>query len=248
MIMEQFYTSGEYLERNPAWHVDESPWKANAIMQMMKRNNIAPKTICEIGCGAGEILKILQGYMDADCELRGYEISPQAIELCQPRANERLHFKLGDVRDEKDAHFDLILIIDVLEHFENCFSFLRDVKTTSDYKILQLPLDIFVTSVLFGNLIRYRHATGHLHFFTKEIALQVLKDNGYEILDYFYTIEPSAGFPWDEMKKRPAVFPKKLLGFLKRKLLRLPRMLFYAINKDLAVRVLGEWRLVVLIK
>ena len=105
-----------------------------------------------------------------------------------------------------------------------------------------------MTSVLSGNLIRYRHATGHLHFFTKEIALQVLKDNGYEIIDHFYTIEPVDDFPWDEVKRKPIMLPKKLLGFLKRKIQRLPRMLFYAINKDLAVRVLGEWRLVVLVK
>ena len=101
MIMEQFYTSGEYLEKNPTWHVDEFPWKANAILQMLRRNSIAPQTICEIGCGAGEILKILQNRLDTNCKLWGYEIAPQAIELCKSRANERLHFKLGDVREEE---------------------------------------------------------------------------------------------------------------------------------------------------
>ena len=51
------YTNGYYLEKNPTWHVEDSSWKAKNIIKMMKRNNIVPKTICEVGCGAGEILR-----------------------------------------------------------------------------------------------------------------------------------------------------------------------------------------------
>src|SRR5215467_11668917 len=125
MRFEEIYTSGEYLEKNPTWHVEKSPWKAKQIMKMVARSGIAPKTICEVGCGAGEILRQLQEEMDPACSFWGYEISPQAFELAKSRVNERLHFKLADIRQE-DGSFDLILIVDMLEHLENCFSFLRD--------------------------------------------------------------------------------------------------------------------------
>src|SRR5690349_137189 len=108
MKLEEIYTSGEYLEKNPTWHVEESPWKAEQIIRMMEQSGITPGTICEVGCGAGEILKQLQEKMDTACEFWGYEISPQAFELSKSRANERLHFKLEDFRLEKDAYFDLI--------------------------------------------------------------------------------------------------------------------------------------------
>jgi len=152
------------------------------------------------------------------------------------------------MRDEKDASYDLILIIDVLEHFENCFSLLRDIKPKSEYKILQLPLDIFALSVLRNQLIDYRHATGHLHFFTKDIALEVLKDNGYEVLDYFYTLQPFDTTSWAEVTGNPRKLAGKLLRLVKMGLPRLPGKLVYAINKDLAVRIFGGWRLVVLAK
>jgi hypothetical protein len=34
-MIEELYTSGEYLKKNPTWHVGESPWKAREIMRMM---------------------------------------------------------------------------------------------------------------------------------------------------------------------------------------------------------------------
>jgi ubiquinone/menaquinone biosynthesis C-methylase UbiE len=97
-MLKNIYTSGEYAGKHPTWDVEHSPWKAKQIMRMMARNIIVPKTICEVGCGAGEILKQLQENMDNQCMLCGYEISPQAFELCKSRENEKLHFKLADIR------------------------------------------------------------------------------------------------------------------------------------------------------
>ena len=246
-MLGEIYTSGDYLQKNPTWHVGESPWKAGEIMRMMARNKMLPKTVCEVGCGAGEILRLLQGVMGTECVFWGYEISPQAFELCKSRANEKLHFKLLDIRHEKDVYFDLMLVMDVLEYLEDYFGFLREIKPKSQYKMIQIPMDLSVRSVLCGQLLEYRARFGHLHYFTQETALRTLKDIGYEVLDYFYTSQTLA-LPWQEIKRNPFILPRKLLGKIKRKLLKLPGELFFAIHKDLAVRIVGEWRLLVLTK
>jgi 2-polyprenyl-3-methyl-5-hydroxy-6-metoxy-1,4-benzoquinol methylase len=128
-MTQELYISGTYLEKNPTWHVEESPWKARQIMRMVTRNHIVPKTICEVGCGAGEVLKQLQEQMDSECLFWGYDISPQAFELSKSRANERLQFKLADIRQEQNAFFDLILIMDVIEHLEDYFRFFEGNQT-----------------------------------------------------------------------------------------------------------------------
>jgi SAM-dependent methyltransferase len=220
------------LEKNPTWHVEESPWKAKQIMRMLTQNHLAPESICEVGCGAGEVLKQVQGRMDVSCTFWGYEISPQAIELTKSRANERLHFKLADLRKEEGVFFDLLLIMDVIEHLEDYFSFLRDLKSKSQYKIIHLPLDLSVQSLLRPNgLLGNRRAYGHIHYFTKDVALEMLKDVGYEVVDYFYAPR-SIG----------------LANNLAKKLLILPRVLFFGARKDLAVRVLGGYSLLALAK
>lgn len=237
----QLYTSEDYLKNNPGWHVDASPWKASVMLQAIKRNHLQPRSVCEIGCGAGEILKILQANLPEGSTFRGYDIAPDAIALAKNRENEFLHCFLGDVRDDVDYFCDLILIIDTLEHFENCFQLLRDIKAKSTYKIFQLPLDISVKSVLWNRLPEYRHATGHLHFFSKDIALEVVKDAGYEVLDCFYAIEPFRG-----IGIRPLSFPLGQIRTVVRALQRLPLVLLYALNQDLAARIFGNWKLIVL--
>jgi hypothetical protein len=233
IMPEDLYTSGDYLKLNPGWHVEESPWKAKQVMRMMMKNNLAPATICEVGCGAGEILNQLQEQMDDSCLFWGYDISPQAFELSKSRANERLLFKLADIRQEKDAFFDVMLVMDVIEHLEDYFSFLREIRAKSQYKILHIPLDLSVQTIVRRDaLLKVRKSYGHIHYFSKEIALQMLKDVGYEVLDHFYTagsIELST-------------------HEIGRNMLKLPRKLFLGIHKDLAVRILGGFRLLILAK
>jgi predicted TPR repeat methyltransferase len=232
-MKEGLYTTGMYLEKNPTWHVEESPWKARQILRMMSRNRIVPKTICEVGCGAGEVFKQLQEQMDRECLFWGYDISPQAFELSESRANERLHFKLADIRQERNAFFDLILIMDVIEHLEDYFSFLREIRQQSHYTIFHIPLDLSVQTTLRRNgLLKVRESYGHIHYFTKELAIQTLKDIGYEVLDFFYTAR-AIELPAHEIR---------------RNFLKLPRKLLFAIHQDLAAHVLGGWSLLLLAK
>src|SRR4051812_7694396 len=89
---ETIYEHGEYLEKNPSWHVEDSPWKAKQVLKMFGRNTLAPKSVCEVGCGAGEILNQLHGQLPPDVQFVGYEISPQAYAIAKHREKDRLSF------------------------------------------------------------------------------------------------------------------------------------------------------------
>jgi SAM-dependent methyltransferase len=248
MSVREFYLNGEYLQRNPDWHIAASAWKASAILKMMRRNNLAPHSVCDIGCGAGEILRLLQQQMDSHCTFRGYDIAPQAIEMARERQNELLQFTLGDFRTLDQQEYDLILLIDVIQHFENFMEYLRALKSKSQYKILQIPLDLFVFSALSNELIEYFHAAGHIHFFTKDIALEMLRLCDYEVVDYFYTLPPIDTNSWRSALLHPFTLPRKVIRVTKRGLQRLPGSLLYPMSPDLAVRIFGGWRLMVLVR
>ncbi len=224
------YENGVYLENNPLWHVEESSWKVCQVMRMLNRHSLRPRTISDVGCGAGEVLRQLQSQMDPECLFCGYEISPQAFELCLSRANDRLQFKLLNIRQEKGVLFDLILALDVIEHLEDYFSFLRDIKPKSQYKIFHIPLDASIQTLLRPNgLLKRRNLYAHLHYFTKETALRTLEDVGYEVLDWCYTPR-SIEFATAPMEK----------------ILKFPRKFFFALQHDLSVRVLGGFSLLAL--
>lgn len=232
-MSEKIYTTGEYLERNPTWHVEDSLWKDKQIQKIIVNNKLHPSSICEVGCGAGEILNQLYLHMPDDVSFVGYEISPQAFELCQQRKKDRLHFHLKNLLEDEEAFFDIVLAIDVFEHVEDYLSFLRKLREKGVYKIFHIPLDLSVQTVLRGSpILKVRYNVGHLHYFTKETAMATLIDTGYEIIDYFYT-----GASID----LPAKSFKSLLA-------RLPRKIIYNLSKDMAVRVLGGYSLMVLTK
>lgn len=136
--MTQIYEDGTYLASNPGWHEEDSPWKARQIDSIIKRNSLNPKTICEVGCGAGEILnQLAELYVDG--EFIGYEISPQAFELCSKKSKANLTFKLADLLKDDVAHFDIVMAIDVFEHVEDYFGFLRKLKGKSRIQDIPYP-------------------------------------------------------------------------------------------------------------
>jgi hypothetical protein len=229
-MTEKMYLSGEYLEKWPTWHAEDSPWKSGQIIKMLSRNNIKPNTICEIGCGAGEILACLQRNMPTECRFSGYDISPQAFELCKKLANEKLNFKLMNILEENEITFDLILLIDVIEHLENYYNLLKGIKLKSRYKIIHIPLEITVHNVIRNKTFLETRQSGHMHYFTKDTALTILKEADYEVVDYFYTGSSI------ELPSRS----------LTNKIFNLFRKPFFSVHQDLAVRILGGYSLMVL--
>ncbi len=111
--MKQIYEDGTYLVNNPSWHEADSPWKARQIKNIIENNSLIPNRICEIGCGAGEILKQLSEHYTDDVEFVGYEISPQAFKLCSTKTKDNLSFKLSNLLEDSDEHFDIVMAIDV---------------------------------------------------------------------------------------------------------------------------------------
>jgi len=221
--------------------------EAKYVLQMLARHKIAPTTICDVGCGAGEVLRLVHEGMHGACTCWGHEMSPQAFELSQSRSSDRLQFKLAYIRKEDDAHFDLLLLLDVLEHVEDYFSFLRDLRPKTDYKIIHIPLDLSVRTVLLGKLCDFRVEYGRLHYFTKEVAPEMLRDVGYEVIDYAYTWQANdLRYVWNENKQNPWRLARRVAGFFARAIMALPSHALFAIHEDWAARLVGQWRLLVL--
>lgn len=227
------YASGEYLEKNPHWHAADSAWKAGQILKMIRRHGLNPAALCEVGCGAGEILNSLHAQMSGT-NFFGYEVSPQAFGICSAKSQARLQFTLGDLL-ETDERFDLLLCIDVFEHVPNHLLFLEKLRGHAEQFVFHIPLDLSVLSLLRPRrLLKTRYGVGHLHMFTAELALAVLKDTGYEVVDSFFT---AGGLELEKNQRR-----------LRTVLANLPRRVLGKINPRLAARILGGYSLMVLAK
>ena len=224
------YSDGTYLANNPGWHADDSAWKAGHIARMLERHGIAPATVCEVGCGSGEIVVQLASRLTAGTRLVGYDISPDAYALCSRKAGGNIQFKLADLLAE-ETRFDLALAIDVFEHVEDCYGFVRGLRDRARHKIYHIPLDLSALALARGGkLMSMRRSAGHIHYFCKETALALLEDTGHKVIDHFYTSGATE------------------LGNLgwKTRLMKGPRQALFKVNPDAAARMLGGYSLMVL--
>jgi SAM-dependent methyltransferase len=235
-IIEKMYITDAYLNKHPSWGVGASSWKAKQILKIINKNKIIsppspPITICDIGCGAGEVLHQLFLQMGNYVSFVDIDISPYAIELCKPLQQKRLEYRIGSIFDNDMGFYDIIMANDVIEHIDDYYCFLRKMREKGKYKIFHVPLEISVLKVLFPSyIIKRRKESGHIQLFNKETALATLYDTGYKIIDYFITSSTV-----------------DLLGGTKERILhKLPRKIMYRISKDIAARIFGGCSLMIL--
>lgn len=224
------YFNSHYLKNNPTWHKEDAHWKASFVVKMLEENNIQPQSICEIGCGSGEVLSAL-GEIYKQAELTGFDISPDAAQFWNSHKDKSIQFINDDFLSLNNKTYDVILLLDVLEHMTDPFTFLLSLHNKARYYLIHFPLDLSVLSIVRENkLLDVRKSLGHIHYFTKNLALQIVKESNFHVVSHSYS---------GAMFSSPQKTWKTLLASI-------PRFIAYILNKDLGVRLLGGETLFVL--
>ena len=217
------YDNQTYLESNPNWHIEDSPYKVSLVLKAIKRNDIKFMNMIDIGCGAGAVTNLLsEKYPNK--QFQGVDVSNDASNFWKDGKNGNLKFS-GD----SDDYFDLAICLDVFEHVEDYMGFLKNIKSKAKFFIFNIPLDMSVIKLVSPGLRHARENVGHLHYFNSFTALATLEECGYVIKDSFL----SAAF----LKTKPRNF--------KQLLLLMPRLLTLVLGKKIGSILFGGISLVV---
>lgn len=164
------------------------------LLERIDRN---AKTILEFGCGEAALGSALKARQN--CRVIGIELDPDAAAVARKRIDAVL---LGDVRDviyKLKESFDWIVGGDILEHLDEPWSFLMELKKVAApgaHLILSLPNIAgwpIITDLLRG---RFDYVymgilcAGHLRFFTRQSIEQMLSISGWTVV----SIEPQELF------------------------------------------------------
>lgn len=222
MATGERYTGTRYVETNPSWHVEDSPWKAEQLLDLLQP---VPESVCEVGSGAGEILRQIHDRLPGIRRLVGYEIASAAHEMALGRSSDRLAFKLADATEDSEA-FDVMLIMDVIEHVPDPIGFLEALRFKAPRLIVHIPLDLSIQALARPQkLMRLRRDFGHIHYFTPETATATVREAGYDVRKSRLT--RSFDLPAKSRAARMARLPRRVLP------------------ADLTVRLLGGYSLLV---
>lgn len=228
----RIYTDGSYAANNPGWHQEDAPFKAKYIARILEQNRISFKTVAEIGTGSGAVLlNFRQLTKRDDVRWYGYDIAPEPLAKAAAAAPADVEFHCQNLL-ELDAHFDVLLVADVIEHIPDYMKFAAECRRKALYKVYHIPLDLHVMSIVCDSLEEARKSVGHLHYFTQQTALATLRDTGHEIVDTRLT--PGA-------LELGRIHPS-----FRRSMANGPRRLVASFSPSLSTRLFGGWSLLVL--
>ncbi len=238
MNYKNIYTTGEYIQKNHSYHIEDSSFKWNNFLKILKKFNFNFENInsvTEVGCGSGQILVEAResGFFKKNCEFEGYDINQDAINLAKKNSSNVKFFKEDFIIFSKEKR-DLIIAADVFEHVENSYNFLSSLKKKGNFFLFNIPLEISLTSMVRKKNI-FEHSfrdVGHLHFYTKRTAILLLETCGFEILVCDY-----ANNRFKEIKDKKS---------FKQIFIAIPQFLIGLLNIDLASSIFGGYSLVVL--
>lgn len=231
MKVENRYINGDYFARNPTWDTEDSYWKCMYIKNILDSSSIHFQYVADVGCGAGNVSHMLASKFPSS-SFHGYDISPQLPPFWkQHNPLQNLEYRLDDFLNSS-THYDLILLIDVLEHLRDPLTFLENIAPRTKYILFHLPLDLSAFTILRSKpLLSIRETVGHLHSYTRDLAHQTLIDSGLTILDSRYSKA------WLRTSSHLSV--RRLLALL-------PRYILSSLNQEISARLLGGETLFVL--
>lgn len=190
-IKNDIYSEGTYF-KDPNRHIEDTELKVIALKKIifpfLLENNVKITTYADIGCGSGEIVKLLGKEMKKKFSslesVRGYDISPHVSKL---KSND-VTFCFQDFT-KSDDYFDIVTLNDVFEHVVNPARFLKEVGKRAKYVAMHIPLeDCF--SVNYRNFQRKKIKNpGHLIFLNINSAINLITFSGLKIVDYGYSFE-----------------------------------------------------------
>ena len=237
---KSIYLSGEYVKNNPTWHSEDSGWKSDQIVRALSTAAIVPRRVCDIGCGSGDVTVRLAQKLPA-ADFVGFEISEYAFELAKSRKTPNCRFVSGGMDEvDRNMRYDLALAIDVFEHVEDPYAFLRQMRGLADLKLFHIPLDLSALSILINNLMWSRRQVGHLHYYSRATALALLHECGYKVVQSTYTHSYSLSF------QNLTTGGNTVRKLIKVATLGLPRALLSAIAPAATERLLGGLSLLVI--
>jgi len=186
---EQYYAKiyGNFIR----WRNLSSIRKAKSVMNLTKKVNIKVDSILDIGAGLGNVTEELMKQKYAKRYVLA-ETSSTAIDYLSNRfkTDNCTVKKLDKDFWESKERYTIAILSHVLEHLERPEELLAKALQVSDYVCIEVPLENCLVANFFAELRkifkgkkRTENPVGHVHFFNKKMALDLVNSVGGKVIE-----------------------------------------------------------------
>jgi len=201
--LKSFYEN--WSDKNPShieYVIDVSKRKANKIFSIVPfeyRKEL--KVIVDFGCGYGGVLyNLIEESSNNNCIGYGFDYSKTAIQYAKSHfGSDQILFNTLDGLDPSENvstikniikdKIDVIVLVDLLEHVQDCKNLLRNLGILSKKFIIKLPLEssILDNYILPKEYPSFSHSNGHLrefdvnnvNYFIRSLGLNPIYESSY---------------------------------------------------------------------
>ncbi len=193
-----------YYDGESEWRALGATHKAENIVNLCQA--VPHRSVLEIGCGEGSILKRLSEFNFAE-ELYGVEISTSAVSAVGDRGIARLkecrRFD-GSTLPYDAGQFDLAILSHVIEHAEYPRRLIYEAARVGQHVFVEVPLEDTVhlkPDFVFD-------AVGHINFYSRKTIRRLVQSCALRVLSQITSNPSSAMYTYQYGRKG---FPKYLL-------------------------------------
>lgn len=165
-----------------------SSMRGQARMDLLDRIPATARTILEFGCGEAPLGAALKARQK--CRVAGIELDPRSAAIARKRIDAVYQGDVREIVSILDESYDWIVGGDIVEHLDEPWSFLAELRRISapgGHLLLSLP-NLANASVV-GELLRGRFdyvymgltCAGHLRFFTRRSIEEMLEIAGWGV-------------------------------------------------------------------
>lgn len=150
-------------------------------------SSINPNKILDLGCGNGNVLKMLEGKTNAD--LYGLDLSENMINEAKKRLDSKVNLTIGDSENlpYENNQFDVIICNASFHHYPKPNLVLKEIKRVlkSDGIFIlgdpTIPFSLFLK--VFNYFLKYSNS-GDYKIYSKKEIIELLNKNGFSVENF----------------------------------------------------------------
>jgi len=165
---------------------------ASQLRRLFKNNNLQQLRALDFGCGYGNFLKALKEQMN-NMEVYGVEVNSEVCKKASDNLNGSPVYCVDLKSDDKNTvprnYFDIITLLDVIEHLDDPRAYLKTLAQCAkakSYLLLSTPNIESLNARIYGNRWVLYGSPYHMYYFGSKSITILLQQTGWK-MEYFFT-------------------------------------------------------------